>query len=178
MTIVGVQYLPRLAFYHSSTSILFNLNLSFLPVPKPTQKQLLQLLYHTVADRWKPIGIYLDIPGPQLKVIDKQHRGDPQECLMAMLTDCWLPRLSPPPTWQEIAEAVEFVGYPNVAQKLRDKFCECHTYSSIGFISFLIDANYLTSLIVFHRPTVYSSIHSHLKLQLRAMTDQQPHLAV
>jgi len=49
---------------------------------------------------------------------------------MAMLTDSWLPRVSPPPTWEEIAEAVEFVGYPDVAQKLKDKFCECHTYSS------------------------------------------------
>ena len=52
---------------------------------------------------------------------------------MAMLTESWLPRVSPPPTWQEIAEAVEFVGYPDIAQKLRDKFCECHTYSfSLG----------------------------------------------
>jgi len=50
-----------------------------------------------------------------------------------MLTDSWLPRVSPPPTWQEIAEAVEFVGYSNVAQKLRDKFCECHAYNSIQF---------------------------------------------
>ena len=86
-----------------------------------------------MADKWKPIGIYLEIPEPQLKAIDKQHRGDPQECLMAMLTDSWLPRISPPPTWEEIAEAVEFVGYPDVAQKLRDKFCECHVYSSTEF---------------------------------------------
>ena len=53
---------------------------------------------------------------------------------MAMLTDSWLPRVSPPPTWEEIVEAVEFVGYPDVAQKLKDKFCECHTYSSIDNI--------------------------------------------
>ena len=50
---------------------------------------------------------------------------------MAMLTESWLPRVSPPPTWEDLAEAVEFVGYPDVAQKLRNKFCECHTYSSI-----------------------------------------------
>ena len=50
---------------------------------------------------------------------------------MAMLTEGWLPRIRPPPTWQDLAEAVEFVGYPDVAQKLRDKFCECHSYSSI-----------------------------------------------
>ena len=123
-----------LVFYCSSTSVLFKLNLSFLPGPKPTQKQLLQQLYHTVADKWNPIGIYLEIPEAQLNAIDVKHRGDPQKCLVAMLTENWLPRVSPPPTWQEIAEAVEFVGYPNVAQKLRDKFCECHTYSSIDNI--------------------------------------------
>ena len=45
-----------------------------------------------------------------------------QMCLMAMLTESWLPRVSPPPTWHDLAE-VEFVGYPDVAQKLRDTFC-------------------------------------------------------
>ena len=31
-----------------------------------------------------------------------------------MLTESWLPRVSPPPTdWEKIAEAVEFVGYPS-----------------------------------------------------------------
>ena len=80
--------------------------------PKPTQEQLLQQLYHTVADKWNPIGIYLEIPEGQLNGIDAKHRGDPQKCLMAMLTESWLPWVSPPPTWQEIAEAVEFVGLP------------------------------------------------------------------
>ena len=106
---------------------------SMSPGPKPTEKQLLQQLYNTVPDKWQPIGIYLEIPKAQLNAIDAKHRGDPQKCLMAMLTESWLPRVSPPPTWQEIAEAVEFVGCPDVAQKLRDKFCECHTYSSIEF---------------------------------------------
>ena len=92
--------------------------------PKPTQKQLLQQLYNTVPDKWQPIGIYLEIPAAQLKTIDAQHRGVPQECLMTMLTEKWLPRVSPPATWQDLAEAVEFVGYQDVAQKLRDKFCK------------------------------------------------------
>ena len=87
-----------------------------------------------MADKWNPIGIYLEIPEGQLNAIDAKHRGDPQKCLMALLTESWLPRVSPPPTWQEIAEAVEFVGYPDVAQNLRDKFCECHTYRSIDNI--------------------------------------------
>ena len=102
---------------------------SIISGPKPTQKQLLQQLYNTVPDKWHPIGIYLEIPEGQLNAIDAKYRGDPQKCLMAMLTESWLPRV-PPPMWAELAEAVEFVGYPDVAQKLREKFCECHANSS------------------------------------------------
>ena len=77
-----------------------------------------------MSDKWNLIGIYLDIPMAKLETIGQNHNGNAQRCLMAMLTEIWLPRVSPPPTWQEIAEAVEFVGYPDVAQTLRDQFCE------------------------------------------------------
>jgi len=83
-----------------------------------------------VADKWRVIGIYLEIPDGQLRAIGADHHGDPQECLIAMLT-VWLSRHSPPPTWEEITEALEFVGYAFVAHNLREKFCECHTYSLI-----------------------------------------------
>ena len=132
-----------------------------------------------MADKWNPISIYLEIPEGQLNAIDEKHRGDPQKCLMAMLTESWLPRVSPPQTWQEIiTEALEFVGYPDMAQKLRDKFCECHVYNSIKCkyknwsflfghkLSNLLAWLYQACLIVLHRLTVYNSIHSHLKLQL------------
>ena len=92
--------------------------------PKPIQKQLLQQLYNTVSDKWRPIGIYLEIPDAQLNAIDEKHRGDPQKCLITMLNEKWLPRVSQPATWQDLAEAVEFVGYPDVALKLRNKFCK------------------------------------------------------
>ena len=134
--LILLKFFSAIVFYHSRKSACCYLKLNFHSVsagPKPTQKQLLQQLYNTVPDKWHPIGIYLEIPEGQLNVIDAKHRGDPQKCLMAMLTESWLPRVSPPPTWEEIAEAVEFVGYPDVAQKLRDKFCECHVYSSIEF---------------------------------------------
>ena len=98
---------------------------------KPTQKQLLQQLYNTVPDKWRPIGIYLEIPDAHLKTIEEKHHNDPQKCLMAMLTEKWLPRVSPPPTWQDLAEAVEFVGYPDVAQELRDKFCKWYAVYSL-----------------------------------------------
>ena len=141
--------------------VLFKSNLfSIILVPKPTQKQLLQQLYNTVPDKWKPIGIYLEIPEAQLKTIDKQYHGDPQECLMAMLTESWLPRVSPPPTWQDLAEAVEFVGYPDVAQKLRNKFCECHTYSSVKIVGLSFNTSCQTCFIVFYRLTVTQSTYT------------------
>ena len=80
---------------------------------------------------------------------------------MAMLTESWLPRVSPPPTWEKIAEAVEFVGYPDVAQKLKDKFCVIQTVQLNNIVAFHLDANYQACLIVFHGLTV---IHSLLKL--------------
>ena len=101
------------------------MSFTFAGPNKPTEKQLLQQLYNTVPDKWSEIGIYLEIPVSQREAIDQKHKGNPQKCLMAMLTEIWLPRVSPPPTWQEIANAVECVGYPDVAQKLRDQFCEC-----------------------------------------------------
>ena len=79
----------------------------------------MEQLYHTVADKWQPIATYLEIPHAQLSAINERCRGDPQKCLMAVLIEKWLPRVNPPPTWQELATAIEFIGRPDVAQTLR-----------------------------------------------------------
>ena len=94
----------------------------FFEGDKPTMKQLMQDLHNTVADKWFLIGIYLEISAAQLKTMEEKNRGDPQKCLMVMLSE-WLTRVCPPPTWQDLAEAVEFFGYSDVAQKLRQKYC-------------------------------------------------------
>ena len=86
---------------------------------------MMEQLYHTVADKWQPIGSYLDIPQAQLSVISERYHGDPQKCLMAVLTEKWLPRVSPPPTWQDLASAIEFTGRSDVAQTLRQLYCKC-----------------------------------------------------
>ena len=54
----------------------------------------MEQLYHTVADKWHPIGTYLEIPQAQLSAINERCRGDPQKCLMAVLTEKWLPRVN------------------------------------------------------------------------------------
>ncbi len=78
-------------------------------------------LYYTVPDKWMDIGRFLEIEVARLEAIRLKCLNDPQQCLGAML-DVWLARLNPPPTWEALAEAVEFVGKGNVAQKIREKY--------------------------------------------------------
>ncbi len=81
----------------------------------------MKCLYNTVPDKWMGIGRYLEIEGARLVAVQQQYLNNPQQCLMAML-DFWLARPNPPPTWEAVAEAVEFVGRRDVAEKIRDKY--------------------------------------------------------
>ena len=46
-------------------------------------------LYNKVASKWKSIEIFLNIPEEELSTISqREHAGDPQECLMAMHAEC------------------------------------------------------------------------------------------
>ena len=78
------------------------------------------LLYREVPDKWDAIGRYLEIRGAELNAIGQKHQNDAHKCLMAMF-DEWLAHNNPPPTWEAIADAVEFVQKPNLAMKIRDK---------------------------------------------------------
>ena len=91
--------------------------------PIPTRKLLMKELYSTVASKWRPIGIFLEIPDGELNTIAEREQGDPQKCLMAML-GVWLHRTSPPASWSDIAEAVEVVGMSDIAQQIRQKYCK------------------------------------------------------
>ena len=66
--------------------------------PIPDMKDLMDALYHTVADKWEPIGIYLHLPMATLKTITAEHQHDPRKCLIGML-DAWLKRVHPPPIY-------------------------------------------------------------------------------
>lgn len=90
---------------------------------KPTEKQLMIELYSTVSSEWQPIGTFLEISSEELSIIAERHRGDPQKCLMAMLS-VWLHRTNPAPSWTDIADAVEFIGWPDIAQGIRQKHCK------------------------------------------------------
>ena len=89
---------------------------------KPLLKNLTDALYHKVADKWKVIGILLEIPTGTLSGIAEKCRDDPQNCLVEML-GMWLERVYPSPTWTGIIEAVEFLGEKQLGKELRDKYC-------------------------------------------------------
>ena len=85
-------------------------------------RELMDALYHKVADKWEHIGIYLHLPMPTLKVIAGEQQCDPHKCLIRML-EAWLKRVDPPPTWSAIIEAVEFLGEAHLARQLKEKYC-------------------------------------------------------
>ena len=80
-------------------------------------------LHNTVANNWRAIGTFLEIPVGELNTIAERERGDPQKCLMEML-GVWLCRLNQPASWPDIAEAVKFIGRPDIAQQIRQKYCK------------------------------------------------------
>ena len=85
-------------------------------------------LYNTVANNWRPIGTYLGISDAQLDIIAVDHNGESQKCLMTMLNK-WLHQINPPPSWSAIAEAVGFTGRPDIAQRMRQKYCTyCYSW--------------------------------------------------
>ena len=87
---------------------------------KPRLKDLMDL-YHKVADRWKVIGILVEIPRGMLAGFAEKCQHDPHKCLLEML-ETWLERIHPPASWATIIEAVEFLGENQLGRELRDKY--------------------------------------------------------
>ena len=86
---------------------------------KPELKDLLKELY-TKASEWMNIGVFLGIEIGKLDTIGTAENHKPQNCLREMLR-IWLNRISPPPSWTAIAEAVEQIGDQSLADQLRTK---------------------------------------------------------
>ena len=101
-----------------------SLNLCYLVVltftVKPELKDLLKELYNRASDKWEDIGILLSIETGRLDAIKTAENNKPQNCLREMLK-IWLTRVSPPPSWAAIAEAVEVLDQ-SLADQLRTKY--------------------------------------------------------
>ena len=89
----------------------------------PKLQDLMDALYHKVADKWKMIGVLLEIPKGKLASISEKYQGDPHRCLVDML-ETWLERVDPPVTWATIVEAVEFLGEEQLGKELREKYTQ------------------------------------------------------
>ena len=81
-------------------------------------------LYNTMADKWKMIGVLLEIPKGKLAIIAEKCKLDPHKCLLEMLGDNWLEHVHRPATWAAIIEAVEFLGEEQLAKELREKYTQ------------------------------------------------------
>jgi len=88
---------------------------------KPVLKDLMDALYHEVADKWKEIGVLLEIPKGTLASIAEKCQHDPHKCLLEML-ETWLERIHPPASWATIIEAVEFLGEEKLGSELKSKY--------------------------------------------------------
>jgi hypothetical protein len=82
---------------------------------KPTLNESYKILV-PIAHDWQSIGVMLDLEHNSLKTI-KYNNIDAKSCLQDMLHQ-WLVRVSPPPTWEKLAEAVEHAD-ETVARKIR-----------------------------------------------------------
>ena len=87
---------------------------------KPELKDILRELFTNAAE-WMNIGVFLGIEIGKLDTIGTAENHKPQNCLREMLR-IWLNRVSPPPSWAAIAEAVELLGDQKLADQLRTKY--------------------------------------------------------
>ena len=75
-----------------------------------------------IAAEWENIGTLLSIPQSTLSIIDHDvGRKGAISCLRVMLT-VWLQRTDPPPSWSELADAVEPFN-PAKAEEIETKYC-------------------------------------------------------
>ena len=88
---------------------------------KPQLKELMDALYHKVADKWKMIGVLVEIPKGKLAATAERCQHDPHKCLLEML-ETWLERVHPRASWATIIEAVEFLGEEQLVRELRDRY--------------------------------------------------------
>ena len=87
---------------------------------KPELKDLLKELY-SKASKWMSIGVLLDVDKGRLDAIKTAENHAPDDCLCEMLA-IWLNKVSPPPSWAAIADAMEVLGDQKLTDQLRTKY--------------------------------------------------------
>ena len=96
----------------------------------PTLKAAINAL-HSVCDKWYNIGVQLEVPTFQLKIIEKKT-NDLMDQLRDTL-DYWMSNdLSP--SWSQIVDALKApsVGENRIANEIEEKYCDPEEQSSSG----------------------------------------------
>lgn len=70
---------------------------------------------------WFELGIQLNVPQTELKIIKRQYYYDPIQCLIEML-NLWL-HANPNASWAEIAVALKRSSQGDLATTLVSKYC-------------------------------------------------------
>ena len=83
----------------------------------PKLRDLLRELQPTVA-KWENIGVMLNISDGELGRIKADNNNDSSNSMRDMLR-AYLKQTNPPPSWEEVAEALEFLGLSDVARHIR-----------------------------------------------------------
>ena len=68
------------------------------------------------AKHWHNIGSLLEISETTLEQIEADYPGDCQQCVREMIKS-WLKQVDPPPSWKDLAEAVQIIN-PCIAKKI------------------------------------------------------------
>ena len=68
------------------------------------------------AKHWHNIGSLLEISETTLEQIEADYPGDCQQCVREMIKS-WLKQVDPPPSWKDLAKAVEIIN-PCLAKKI------------------------------------------------------------
>ena len=89
-------------------------------------KLLMVELYNEVASKYRAIGLMLNLSPSTIQDLENRHRGDPNECLLDVLTK-WLQQVDPPASWEDIIKALHVVQRQDIAERLRYKYCQSNT---------------------------------------------------
>ena len=87
----------------------------------------------TASLKWYNLGLRLGLQVFVLDAIKIRCNNDPAECLREMLRE-WLKQGSPPPTWEELVDALTStaVGEGVLGQKLKAKYCRKRHVAQAG----------------------------------------------
>ena len=81
----------------------------------------LKELSQEVSADWETMGLLLKIKEGVLNTINTDYPSNTQRCFVEMLKE-WLKQVDPPPVWSTIIDAIELLGNPSLAEKLRVQY--------------------------------------------------------